>query len=249
MASINHHKDLDEPAARAKTVKADRQTMIFIVDFDGTLAIRDTVDTLLSRYADAAWSEVENEWLDGKITAIECMRRQLAMVQADRATLDAFFSAIALDPHFTAFWKHVRHSAKVAIVSDGLDRAITRAIGGTEFAALPVYANQVRWVGDNGLTLDFPLRHAECDGGNGVCKCAIARQLAAVHGGPIVLIGDGKSDKCLAGRADFVFAKASLLKHCQANAIPHIPFNDFSDVLAALENQELSLDALTALAA
>jgi 2-hydroxy-3-keto-5-methylthiopentenyl-1-phosphate phosphatase len=218
--------------------------MLIIIDFDGTLATCDTVDTLLSLYADPAWNEVETQWLDGRITAIECMQRQLDMVRVKRATLDAFFSAIRLDLHFEAFWQRVRAVAKVAIVSDGLDRAIQRAIDGKGFADLPVFANQLRWVGEQGIALDFPLRRLDCAGGNGVCKCAVARRLVAIHAGPIILIGDGKSDVCLAGRADFVFAKAALLRHCQQEGIAHAPFSDFSDILRVWEDINSTFNAL-----
>ena len=69
--------------------------MYFIVDFDGTLSVLDTVDSMLERFADPEWKAVEEEWLDGKITAVECMQKQLRMVRADRVSLEKFFRAIA----------------------------------------------------------------------------------------------------------------------------------------------------------
>jgi 2-hydroxy-3-keto-5-methylthiopentenyl-1-phosphate phosphatase len=66
---------------------------------------------------------------------------------------------------------------------------------------------------------------------SGNCKCAFAegqpRQLK-------ILVGDGRSDFCLAGRADLVLAKNSLLKHCRAADLPHIAFDDFDHATALL---------------
>ena len=57
--------------------------MLFVVDFDGTLSVRDTVDAMLEQFADPSWEEIEQEWLDGHITAVQCMQKQLHMVKAD----------------------------------------------------------------------------------------------------------------------------------------------------------------------
>jgi 2-hydroxy-3-keto-5-methylthiopentenyl-1-phosphate phosphatase len=50
-----------------------------------------------------------------------------------------------------------------------------------------------------------------------------------------LLVGDGRSDFCLAGQADLVFAKKSLIGHCHDNALPHHPFSDFSEAVGLLE--------------
>ena len=58
--------------------------MLFIVDFDGTISKKDTIDALLEKFAPASWEDIEQTWLAGEIDAVECMSRQIAMVQADR---------------------------------------------------------------------------------------------------------------------------------------------------------------------
>ena len=213
--------------------------MIFIIDFDGTLSPEDTVDKLLEHHAPPRWEELEADWLEGRISALECMREQIALVRADRITLGKFFQRIQLDPHFLGFWKHVRQFAAVAVVSDGLDYAIQTALRGAGLSSLPVFANQLNFITPDSLELTFPHRQTDCRGGNGVCKCAIAKQLATQHGGPIVLVGDGKSDACLAGIADTVFAKSSLIKHCEDQGISHIAFEDFSEVLSIVKTWQV----------
>ena len=36
--------------------------MLFVVDFDGTISKRDTIDQLLEKFADPSWEELEKEW-------------------------------------------------------------------------------------------------------------------------------------------------------------------------------------------
>ncbi len=208
--------------------------MLFIVDFDGTISVKDTIDAMLERFADPSWEDIEAQWLAGDITAVECMSQQIRMVKADNVTLEGFFRGIQLDASFLPFYQHVKRFAKVAIASDGLDHAIKVATRNAAWPEIPIYANHLNFVPD-GIEMSFPLRKQDCKGGNGMCKCSVAKNLAAESGGPIVLIGDGKSDACLAKYADIVFAKGSLIKHCETNDIKHYRFQTFADVLAIIK--------------
>ena len=44
-----------------------------------------------------------------------------------------------------------------------------------------------------------------------------------------IVVGDGRSDFCVAGRADLVLAKGALLDHCRAANMPHLAFADFDE--------------------
>ncbi len=214
--------------------------MLFIIDFDGTLSVKDTIDDMLEHFADPSWEDIEQSWLNGEINAVECMTQQVRMVKSDNITLEGFFRGIQLDATFVPFYKHISQFAKVAIVSDGLDHAVKVAMRNAAMPDIPVYANHLHFTPD-GLDISFPNKVEGCAGGNGTCKCAIAQNLSLESsgtfgaGGPVVLIGDGKSDACLAGRADIVFAKGSLIKHCEKNNIQHHKFQTFADVLAKVK--------------
>jgi 2-hydroxy-3-keto-5-methylthiopentenyl-1-phosphate phosphatase len=204
--------------------------MLFVIDFDGTLSVKDTIDDMLEHFADPSWENVEQSWLAGDISAVECMTQQIRMVRADNITLENFFRGIQLDATFLPFYKHISQFAQVAIVSDGLDHAVKIAMRNAAMPDIPVYANHLHFV-PNGIDISFPNKVEGCAGGNGTCKCAIARNLSQDSLGPVILVGDGKSDACLAGRADIVFAKGSLIKYCEKNNIAHFKFQTFADVL------------------
>ncbi|MBI5903153.1 MAG: hypothetical protein HZB84_06700 [Deltaproteobacteria bacterium] len=54
-------------------------------------------------------------------------------------------------------------------------------------------------------------------------------------GAPVILIGDGRSDFCLAGKAAYIFSKRRLVRHCMDNALAHTAFETFSDVRKHVE--------------
>lgn len=209
--------------------------MLFIVDFDGTISKSDTIDALLEKFADDRWQQYEQSWLAGEIDAVTCMSNQLALVDADHIALESFFRTIELDHSFCQFHAFARQFAHVVIASDGLDHAIKVSMQHSNFPDVPVFANHLNFE-PQGIRMTFPNRKPDCAGGNGNCKCAVANAQRAYAGEKVVLIGDGKSDACLAQRADVVFAKGSLVKHCEKNNIPFIPYSTFDDVLAELQS-------------
>lgn len=205
--------------------------MLFVIDFDGTVAPIDTVDALLERFADPQWETIEREWAAGRIDSRQCMAAQVALVDGDRAELEAFLRSVHVDPGFPAFLHYVRPFAECAVVSDGLDYPIRHAL---RHCDIPIYANALRFT-SRGLDLSFPYANASCTVGSGVCKCAVARSLDAGKGRFTVLIGDGRSDQCVARTADYVLAKGSLRTFCDREGIVYTPFETFNDVLAIVQ--------------
>src|SRR5882762_10361470 len=101
--------------------------MLFIIDFDGTVAPTDTVDALLERFADPEWRRIEERWVAGEINSQECMAAQLSLVRGGRAALKEFLESVVVDPFFPAFVRQVSPYADLVIVSDGLDHPIRHA--------------------------------------------------------------------------------------------------------------------------
>ena len=199
-----------------------------ICDFDGTISRFDVTDAILGRFADPAWENVEKEWLDGTITARQCMERQVRMINVAPADLDAFLATVPITEGFDEFTKFCAgNGLTMLVVSDGMDYAIKRILAGNGHGNIPVIANRLLFQDKSGYRLDFPYGDAGCK--SGVCKCNVAK----AGGGKILLIGDGHSDICLSGLASFVLAKEGkhLHRHCEENAIPHMVYNDFFDIL------------------
>jgi len=194
------------------------------VDFDGTIAPVDTTDLLLERFAAPAWREIEDDWKAGRIGSRECLVRQIDLVRASEAQMDAFVAGIEIDRGFARFARLCRRLGhSVTIVSDGLDRTI-EAVLERYSLELPFHANRLQWQGGDRWRLTFPHASSDCRALAGTCKCRFLegqpRQLR-------IVVGDGRSDFCVADRADLVLAKGALLDRCRASAIPHLAFVDF----------------------
>jgi 2,3-diketo-5-methylthio-1-phosphopentane phosphatase len=224
------------PALR-DAISADRDVNWAIAcDFDGTIAKIDVTDGVLTRFARPEWEDVEAEWKAGKIGSRECMALQIALVQASRQQLDAFLDTVEIDPAFPAFVADCRaRNVPIRVVSDGLDYAIRRILGRHGLGDLPVAANRLVETTQGQWKLEFPYFRQNCSALSGTCKCALAAENGLRR---TLLIGDGTSDFCLAGDADYVFAKHKLLAHCLQKGIPHRAFAGF-DVARSLLAQLL----------
>jgi len=221
-------RDLGAPSRSTGSVSVPRVRLkcrVF-VDFDGTIAPVDTTDLLLERFAAPAWRDIEEDWKAGRIGSRECLVRQIDLVRASQAEMDAFIAAIEIDPGFVDFARLCgRLGHPIMVVSDGLDRTI-RAVLERHRLELPFYANHLEWRGADRWRLTFPHARSDCRALSGNCKCRFT------EGAPremSIVVGDGRSDFCVAGRADLVLAKGALLDHCSAANLPHFAFVDFGE--------------------
>jgi 2-hydroxy-3-keto-5-methylthiopentenyl-1-phosphate phosphatase len=200
-----------------------------LCDFDGTIALDDVVDLLLERYALPGWESLEQRWREGKIGSLECMRGQVELLDVGPAELHAFVDSVAIDPAFPAFVARARAlGMPLRVVSDGLDSVIRRILARHGLGDLPVVANELlaaerpgRW------RLNSPYTAAGCR--SGTCKCALVEPPREEGIALTLMIGDGASDFCVAGKSDLVFAKSKLIEYCRREGIPHQPIAGFAD--------------------
>jgi 2,3-diketo-5-methylthio-1-phosphopentane phosphatase len=196
------------------------------VDFDGTIMQCDTTDHLLERYALPQWRAVEEDWAAGRIGSRTCMERQVELLRVTPDALLATVEGLEIDPGFPGFLAMLaRHGIAATIVSDGLDLVIDTVLRRHRLA-VPFYANRLRHAGGDRWTLEFPNFSASCGSAAGHCKCARIEDWA---GHLTVVVGDGRSDFCIAGRADLVLAKSGLIEECRAGGLPFLPFRTFEE--------------------
>jgi len=197
-----------------------------LCDFDGTIVENDVTDCLLERFAGDSWRALERDWEQGLIGARECMQGQIALMQAAPAALGQAVAAMTVDPGFPGFVALAdRLDIPLVIVSDGLDRVIRDVLRRSRLPGIETMSSRLEFRGDGSWRLDFPYAEKDCLSMACTCKCAVARR----DGRRTLLIGDGRSDFCVADAADFVFAKHKLLSYCEATQIPHAAFADFTD--------------------
>ena len=197
------------------------------VDFDGTIVPRDATDFLFEQFADPSWQAIERDWQEGRIGSRECMTRQVALLRATPYALQRAIGVLAIDRGFSHFVRQCRQAGiGMTVLSDGFDLVIEQVL--RKFALdLPFYANHLESHGADRWRVTFPSGRSDCRALAGNCKCSFTEP----HSGSVkVVIGDGRSDFCLSGRADLIFAKAQLAALCGRHGVPHFTFGDFFDV-------------------
>lgn len=202
------------------------------VDFDGTIAPSDPTDSLFAAFATPAWREIEREWQQGQSTARDCMRRQTELLDVTPVELDAFLAEIKIDSGFPAFVEVCRQfDAEVMVVSDGFDRVVGSVLRHAGLD-LPFRANRLLWQGGAKWRFEPKAQRADCGLALGNCKCSYQ---VARPGTAHVMVGDGRSDFCVASQADLVLAKGTLADHCQDELIAHVRVRDFADATRAIK--------------
>jgi 2-hydroxy-3-keto-5-methylthiopentenyl-1-phosphate phosphatase len=196
------------------------------VDFDGTIAPGEPTDRLFERFADASWRSIDQAWLEGRLTSWQATAQNVSLLRATPEEIAGFLRHIPIDPDFPAFVQLCRRAgARVTVVSDGLD-LVLRSVLGAAGIDLPCVANQLVWQGGDRWVARFPHRRPECKFQMGNCKCAHRRRpRTAVN----VMVGDGRSDFCIAERCQLVIAKGSLLRRCREQQLPHMAMTGFGD--------------------
>lgn len=203
---------------------------LVLVDFDGTIVHQDATDLILERFALPEWREIEQEWVAGRIGSRECLARQIDVVRATAQELDGLIGALDIDPAFGAFAALAQDLGySVVVGSDGLDRVISASLARAGIE-IPFVSNRLVQTGSDRWRVEFPHFHGDCEVASGTCKCAIARPAAALT----VLVGDGRSDFCVAAQAKWVLAKGALAHHCRQAGIPHSRIEGFADAIDAL---------------
>ena len=198
-----------------------------LLDFDGTVTLADSVDCLLEEFASTAWRDIEKTWESGLIGSRVCLEQQTALLRATPERLDLLIDTIAVDAGFLSLIRCCRDlGVELMIVSDGYDRVIRRVLERMS-VSLPFVSNALHAVGRDEWRLTSPSAKADCRVDAGHCKCARVPDSSAV-----VLIGDGRSDFCVAHAADFVIGKPRLARYCEQQ---HLSGREVTDLAEAAE--------------
>jgi len=204
----------------------DEKDFFLVLDFDGTITNQEVNDLVLGKFARPEWVQIEESWEKGQISSQQCLTEEVKLVAAGLPEILTYVDNITVDAAFPALAKWLQANGQpLAIISDGFQVFIERILANVGIQDMPVYANGLS-TKDGRLAASFPNAAPNCPAGT--CKCALAQMLS--KGVPVVLVGDGRSDYCLAKKADYVFAKGKLAKYCRENKLPYIGFSNISEL-------------------
>ncbi len=202
-------------------------------DFDGTIAVQDVGKELFAHFAGKGAETIARKYLDGAITARECLLSEADLVSnVSPSQLEAFVDQFAIDTHFTAFSKFcLQQSIPLVVLSDGLDFYVERILRHNQLEDCTFFANHLEFVNIAGtprFEVTFPYTDSECQ----FCGNCKRNHMLTLSGDDdiIVYVGDGISDRCPVRYADIVFAKKELIKYCQQENISYHEYGNFGDV-------------------
>lgn len=202
-------------------------------DFDGTITEEDTSFFLLDTFAQGDWRELLQEYKQHKISVGEFNTRAFAMVKADKQTLlEAVEGRVKIRPGFHELVAYCSMKGfRFVIVSNGPAFYIEAVLKEMGLENIETYAAQAsfhpdgieaRYVGPDGEQLDHGLKEAYI-------------KLFLKQGYRVIYVGNGNSDILPAKYAHQILARGELLAYCRKNNLECKPFNNFTDIVRALE--------------
>ena len=194
-----------------------------VLDWDGTVTVRDSLWMLLDRFGDREVFARLERGLGTTYSHQEVMELEFATITAPLEEAVAFLVAeVEIRSGFHALAERFRP----LILSSGFHETIEPVLA-RERVSLEVIANRldprpdgwrVLWADD-----------APCPECGDLCK-----RRALPTGRPLVYVGDGWSDRCAARAADRVFARRALAEYFDEQGLPYERFETFDDIAAAL---------------
>jgi 2-hydroxy-3-keto-5-methylthiopentenyl-1-phosphate phosphatase len=197
--------------------------LYLILDWDGTVTVRDTLWMLLERFGDREVFERMEGGLGTAHSYREVMEKEMATITAPLEEAVAFLVAEAeIRAGFRGIVEHFRPLVLSSSFHETIEPVLAREGVEVELVANRVDARpegwRVLWTDD-----------APCPECGELCK-----RRSLPRGVPVVYVGDGYSDRCAALAAERIFARGALAQYLAANGVSFEPFEDFDDVAAAL---------------
>ena len=207
-----------------------------LLDFDGTLTERDVGILLLDAFAPPQWRQVETAWRAGDITFKEMNEREFSYLPAGRRDDMERFVLERAAPRSGAselvdFCRE--RDIPLEIVSGGLDFYIRPLLERFGMGHLRIHAmKHAEFSQGQTIVPTYAEGVVVCET-TGACKCSRLWHYQE-QGYRVVFVGDGNSDRCVASKADAVYARDNLASYCHEQGIAFTPYETLQDVLSGL---------------
>ena len=205
------------------------------LDFDGTVTTEDVGFLLLDKFVDGEWRKYLDAYNTDRMSLGAFSKKVFGMIKVDKKTLTDFVlnsDRVKVRLGFREFLDYCKNSGiEVVIVSNGLTFYIVTVLEKSNIDGLDIHAAEnvfssdgmkVRYLSPDGKELDAGFKEAYTDF---LCQ----------KGYRVIYIGDGNSDIYSSRKAKYLLATSKLLQRCREENHKCYPFNDFSDVIKALE--------------
>jgi 2-hydroxy-3-keto-5-methylthiopentenyl-1-phosphate phosphatase len=204
---------------------------VIVLDFDGTVTMKDVGDEVCDRFAPPLWREIDARWVRNEISLPEAQRQMWALARCSRKDAIHYSRDVGeVRPGLDSFLDAAtKAGARLWLASGGFDFYIEAILGERLARFERAFFNRAHF-SDGKIELEFH-EGLSCE------KCAVCKgrvcELARAEKARVVFVGDGASDRCAIGKADLLCAVegSMLARGCDARGVQHRSFSSFSDLV------------------
>ena len=199
--------------------------MRLVLDWDGTVTVRDTLDLVLEAFGDAEiYERVEAELEAGRLTLNEVIAAEFATVSVP---LEVAVGYVLEHTRIRPGFAELARAQRPLVVSSGFHELIEPLLEREGVLdAIELRANRVEARAD-GWRVSF--RVSETCG-----ECGEPCKRGDLPDGEVVYAGDGHSDYCASLAARRVFATGGLARWLERRGVPFTPLTDFRALASEL---------------
>ena len=199
--------------------------MRLVIDWDGTVTERDTLESVVSWFGDSATYRLNGQLMGRSLTHDQALASSFATVRASLPeVVEKLLSQVRVRPGFRALVE--RH--RPLVISSGFHELIEPVLA-REGVEVELLANRVH-ARPEGWRITFRDR--------AVCTvCGEPCKRSSLPPGDVAYAGDGYSDRCAALAATRVFATGALADWLRERNVAYERFDDFYDLLVAFETR------------
>lgn len=206
----------------------------YIVDFDGTVTLSDSLVEVFEKYCVTDWLVPERKMLKGEISRTQALTEEVGLMRVDEKELYDFISEkIRIRNGFSEFVERVhRDGNKMMILSGGFRSFIEYILGKGRYGDLPlqIIANDIKYMSDGKWEfIPCPDTLPQLCGTCPNCKKAMVEKIIS-EGYETIYIGDGETDICASAQAHMIWATGSLIDRLEKKGVRHRTFNDFLEI-------------------
>ena len=200
--------------------------MRLVLDWDGTVTVRDSLVQVIERFGDP---ELLHE-LGPRVGVDLTLHKEIALeFEQVRAPLEEVVAWVLQHVEVRPGLRELAERSPL-VISAGFHELIEPVLE-REGVKLEVLANRVD-SGPTGWRVRFR-DEAAC------ASCGEACKRGGLAGEPYVYVGDGYSDRCAGLAAERVFARDGLAHFLSSQGVAFEPFEDLSDIAAALDQPSM----------
>ncbi|WAH37282.1 MtnX-like HAD-IB family phosphatase [Alicyclobacillus dauci] len=207
-------------------------TVRVICDFDGTIAEKDMIAAIMRRFVPVQAEPIIQAVQTGEKAIRDGVEEMFRLIPSDRYDDVVEFATenTVVRPGFPEFIHRCGQLGwKVAVVSGGFDFFVHPVIHSLS-TPVDIFCNRIDSSGPFLRVVWAVSCDDVCEGGCGLCKPSVMRQLKDDEATRFIVIGDGVTDFKAAREGDYVFARARLLELVRDQDLPASPFDTFYDI-------------------